>query len=109
MTIEGYEILGCEVARNRYRQREHKGIPIGSKRLARVADIRDAADIGGEDRHTHDPARNGVACGRELISAGALFEERATKHHHTQREDDEYDEINQMHSLPFLMGNASSA
>ena len=109
MSVERHEILGGKIRGNRYRQREYKGIPVGSKRLARIADVRNARHVGGEDGHAHHPTRNGMACGGKLVGTGALLEERASKHHDTQRENQEYDEINQMHSLPFLMGSASSA
>ena len=62
MAIERHEILGCEIARNRDGEREDKGIPVGCKRLARIAYVADAADICGKYRHAHHPARNGMAC-----------------------------------------------
>ena len=105
MPVEWYEILGGKITRNGYRQREDKGVPVGSKGLAGIADVGNAADVGGEDGHAHHPARNGVACGGELIGAAALLEERAAEHHDTQREDDKDDEINQMHCFFFLTTN----
>ena len=109
MPVERYEILGGEVARNGYRQREYKGIPIGSKGLAWIADVRDARYIGGKDAHAHHPTRNRVACGGELFSTAAFLEERTAEHDDAQCKSNKDDEINQMHSLPFLMGSASSA
>ena len=109
MPVERYEILGGKVAGNGYRQREYKGIPVSSKGLAWIADIGYARHVGGKDGHTHHPARNGMACGGELVSAGALLEEGTAKDHYAQREDDKDDKVYQMHSLPFLMGRASSA
>ena len=109
MAIERHEILGGKVGGNGYRQREHKGIPISCKRLARIADVRDATDVGGENGHTHHPARNRMARRGELIGTAALLKERTAEDDNTQREGDKDDEINQMHSLPFLMGKASRA
>ena len=50
-----------------------------------------------------------MASGREFVGTAALLEEGTAEHHDTQRENDENDEINQMHSLPFLMGKAARA
>ena len=99
MAIERHEIFGCEIARNGYRQREHKGIPVGCKRLAWIADIRNARHVGGENRHADHPARNGVTCGSELIRRTALLEERTAEDHHAEGEDDEDDKIYDVHCI----------
>ena len=113
--IEGHEVLGGEIRGNGYRQREHKGVPVGGKGLAGVADVGDAADVGGEYRHAHHPAGYRVPCRREFIGTAALLEERAAEHHHAEGEDQEYYEVNYMHcfsyicSFPFWMGRALRA
>ena len=97
MAIERHEILGCEIARNRDGEREDKGIPVGCKRLARIAYVADAADICGKYRHAHHPARNGMTCRGELVGARPLLEERTAEDDDTQSEGDEDDEINNVH------------
>jgi len=47
--------------------------------------------------------------GGKLVGAAAFPEKGTAKHHDAQREGDKDDKINQMHSLPFLMGSASRA
>ena len=39
-----------------------------------------------------------MTCGGELVSAGALLEERTTKHYDTQREDYKYNKIYYVHN-----------
>ena len=98
MAVERHEVFRGEVRRDGYRQREHKGVPVGGEGLARVADIGDTAHVGGEDAHAYHPPWDAVSCRGELVGAAALLEERAAEHHHAQREDNEYDEIYQLHS-----------
>ena len=83
MAIERHEILGGKVGGNGYGQGEYKGVPISSKRLAWIADVRYAADVGGKYRHTHHPARNRMARRGELISTGAFLEERTAEDDNT--------------------------
>ena len=109
MTIERHEILGSKVGGNGYGQGKYKGVPVSCKGLARIADVRDATDVGGKNGHTHHPARNRMPRRGELVGAGAFLEERTAEDDNTQREGNEDYEINQMHSLPFLMGRASRA
>ena len=94
MPVERHEILGCEIARNRDGEREDKGIPVGCKRLAWIADVADAADIRGKYRHAHYPARNGMTCRGELVGTRTFLEERTAEDDDTQGEGDEDDEIN---------------
>ena len=103
MPVERYEIFGCKIARDGYRQREHEGIPVGGKRFTWITNVADAADVGGENAHAHHPARNGVARRCELISAAALLEEGTAEHHYAQCKDDKDDEIYQMHNSYWLL------
>ena len=45
----------------------------------------------------------------EVFGRRAFPEERTAKDDNTQREDDEDDEVYQMHSFPLSMGRAASA
>ena len=102
MPVEGHEIFRGKIRGDGYGQREDKGVPVGGEGLTRIADVRDARHIGGEDAHAHYPARDAVTCRGELVGAAALLEERTAEHHHAQREHDEYNEIYYVHCLFFL-------
>ena len=98
MAVERHEVFGGKIAGNGDAEREHEGVPVGSEGLAGIADVRDAADVGGENRHAHYPAGDAVSGRRELVGGAALLEERTAEHHHAQREDEEYYKVNDVHN-----------
>ena len=98
MSVERHEILGGEIARNRYGEREYEGIPVRCKCLARITYVADTRHIGGKDRHSHYPARNGVSRRRKLISRTPLPEERTSEDNYSKSKNKKYYEVNYIQS-----------
>ena len=95
--IERHEILGRKERGDRDGKAEHKRIPIARKGLARITQVTDATHISSEDGHAHHPTGKTPPGRGKLIRRAFLLEKRTPEEYHSPGEQQEYDNVYDMH------------
>ena len=98
LPIERHKPPRCHPRRHGYGQTEHEGIPVRVVGLAGIAEVADAAHVGGEDAHADHPTGQVATCRCEVVGRCLPTIERCPEQHDAAGENEEDNQIYNAHN-----------